>query len=131
MSEWLIPVSGVLALAFAFWKASWVNRQDPGNEKMIEIGKAVREGAMAFLFREYRVLAIFVVVAGLLFTGYLRSGMQLIALSFVVGALCSGLAGFIGMRVATAANNRTTQAARGSLNAALGVSWGWGSSASA
>jgi K(+)-stimulated pyrophosphate-energized sodium pump len=120
-------VSGVLALAFAFWKASWVNRQDPGNEKMIEIGKAVREGAMAFLFREYRVLAIFVVVvAVLLFTGYLRSGMQLIALSFVVGALCSGLAGFIGMRVATAANNRTTQAARGSLNAALGVAFSGG-----
>ena len=127
MNEWLIPVAGVLALVFAFWKASWVNRQDPGNEKMIEIGKAVREGAMAFLAREYRVLAVFVViVAVLLFVFYSRSGTQLIALSFVVGALCSGLAGFIGMRVATAANNRTTQAARQSLNAALGVAFSGG-----
>jgi K(+)-stimulated pyrophosphate-energized sodium pump len=127
MNEWLIPAVGVLALAFAFWKASWVNRQDPGNEKMVEIGEAVREGAMAFLAREYRVLAIFVViVAVLLFVFYSGAGTQLIAVSFVVGALCSGLAGFIGMRVATAANNRTTQAARQSLNAALGVAFSGG-----
>jgi K(+)-stimulated pyrophosphate-energized sodium pump len=127
MNELMIPAAGVLALVFAFWKASWVNRQDPGNEKMVEIGKAVREGAMAFLAREYRVLAVFVViVAILLFVFYSRSGTQLIAVSFVVGALCSGLAGFIGMRVATAANNRTTQAARTSLNAALGVAFSGG-----
>jgi K(+)-stimulated pyrophosphate-energized sodium pump len=127
MSEWLIPASGVLALAFAFAKAGWINRQDPGNEEMVEIGRAVREGAMAFLAREYRVLAIFVaVVAGLLFFLYSKSGSQLIALSFVVGALCSGTAGFIGMRVATAANHRTTQAARTSLNAALNVAFSGG-----
>ncbi|HMB70699.1 MAG TPA: sodium/proton-translocating pyrophosphatase, partial [bacterium] len=115
MNVWMIPAAGVLALVFAFWKAGWVNRQSPGNEKMVEIGKAVREGAMAFLAREYRVLAIFVVVvAALLFFFYSRQpgNLGLIALSFVVGALCSGLAGFIGMRVATAANNRTTEAAR-------------------
>ena len=95
MSEWLIPAAGALALAFAFWKASWVNRQSPGNDKMVEIGKAVREGAMAFLSREYRALGIFVViVAALLFVFYQRQGTQLIALSFVVGSLCSGLAGF-------------------------------------
>jgi K(+)-stimulated pyrophosphate-energized sodium pump len=127
MNEWLIPGAGILALVFAFWKASWVNRQDPGNEKMVEIGRAVREGAMAFLGREYRVLAAFVVVVGaLLYFGYVSSGAGLIALSFVVGALCSGLAGFIGMRVATAANNRTTQAARTSLNAALRVAFSGG-----
>ena len=127
MSEWLIPATGVLALLFAFWKARWVNRQDPGNEKMVEIGKAVREGAMAFLGREYRVLAIFVViVAILLFLLYRGQGAQLIALSFVVGALCSGLAGFIGMRVATAANNRTAHAARKSLNDALMVAFSGG-----
>ncbi len=127
MSEWLIPATGVVALLFAFWKARWVNQQDPGNEKMVEIGKAVREGAMAFLGREYRVLAIFVViVAILLFLLYRGQGAQLIALSFVVGALCSGLAGFIGMRVATAANNRTAHAARSSLNAALAVAFSGG-----
>ena len=127
MSEWLIPGAGGLALIFAFMKAGWINRQDPGNEKMVEIGRAVREGAMAFLAREYRVLAVFVIiVAGLLFFLYSKSGMQLIALSFVVGALCSGTAGFIGMRVATAANHRTTQAARHSLNAALNVAFSGG-----
>jgi K(+)-stimulated pyrophosphate-energized sodium pump len=129
----MIPAAGVLALVFAFWKASWINKQSPGNEKMVEIGKAVREGAMAFLAREYRVLAIFVVVvAALLYFFYSRQGgdhavnLGLIALSFVVGALCSGLAGFIGMRVATAANNRTTEAARSSLNAALNVAFSGG-----
>jgi K(+)-stimulated pyrophosphate-energized sodium pump len=125
----MIPAAGVLALVFAFWKAGWVNRQSPGNEKMVEIGKAVREGAMAFLAREYRVLAVFVViVAALLFFFYSRQpgNLGLIALSFVVGALCSGLAGFIGMRVATAANNRTTEAARSSLNAALMVAFSGG-----
>jgi K(+)-stimulated pyrophosphate-energized sodium pump len=129
MSVWMIPAAGALALLFAFWKARWVNRQSPGNEKMIEIGRAVREGAMAFLFREYRVLAVFVaVVALLLYFFYSRQpgNLGLIALSFVVGALCSGLAGFIGMRVATAANNRTTEAARGSLNAALMVAFSGG-----
>ncbi|MCA9751746.1 MAG: sodium/proton-translocating pyrophosphatase, partial [Gemmatimonadetes bacterium] len=127
MSEWLIPAAGVLALVFAFFKASWINRQSPGNEKMVEIGKAVREGAMAFLWREYKALGIFVVaVAVLLFLLYRGQGKELIALSFVVGALCSGLAGFIGMRVATAANNRTTEAARSSLNAALNVAFSGG-----
>jgi K(+)-stimulated pyrophosphate-energized sodium pump len=127
MNEWLIPGAGVLALVFAFTKAAWVNKQSPGNEKMIEIGRAVREGAMAFLGREYRVLAVFVaVVAVLLFVFYRGQGTQLIALSFVVGALCSGTAGFIGMRVATAANNRTTEAARTSLNAALNVAFSGG-----
>jgi K(+)-stimulated pyrophosphate-energized sodium pump len=129
MNVWMIPAAGVLALVFAFWKASWINRQSPGNEKMVEIGRAVREGAMAFLAREYRVLAVFVViVAALLFFFYSRQpgNLGLIALSFVTGALCSGLAGFIGMRVATSANNRTTEAARTSLNAALNVAFSGG-----
>jgi K(+)-stimulated pyrophosphate-energized sodium pump len=119
--------AGLLALLFALWKSSWINRQDAGTERMREIGAAVREGAMAFLSREYRVLAIFVVgVAVLLYLGNMRDGAQLTALSFVVGALCSGLAGFLGMRVATAANMRTTQAARSSLTAALGVAFSGG-----
>ena len=125
---WLSIISGFLALIYAFVKSKWVNRQNPGNEKMIEIGQAVREGAMAFLAREYKVLSIFVVaVAALLVLGNLSQGTSLVAVSFLVGALCSGLAGFFGMRVATAANNRTTQAARKSLNDALIVAFNGGS----
>ncbi len=120
--------SGILALIYAFWKSTWIAKQDPGNERMIEIGKAVREGAMAFLSREYKVLSIFVVaVAILLFFANYAQGTSLVAVSFVVGALCSGLAGLFGMRVATQANTRTTQAARTSLNRALNVAFNGGS----
>ncbi len=127
MIIWTALIAGLLAMLFALWRSSWVNRQDPGTEQMREIGAAVRSGAMAFLAREYKVLAIFVVaVAALLFLGNMQEGAQLTALSFVVGALCSGLAGFFGMRVATAANMRTTNAARESLPAALQVSFNGG-----
>ncbi len=123
----LVLIAGVLALLFAAYKSAWINRQNPGDEKMMEIGKAVREGAMAFLNREYRVLSIFVIaVAVLLFFANNGRGTGFVALSFVVGALCSGLAGFFGMRVATAANTRTTQAARTSLPAALQVAFSGG-----
>ena len=72
---YMIPLTGLLALVYALIKSSWVNKQDPGNEKMIEIGTAVREGAMAFLAREYKVLAVFVVAVGaLLFFGNLSDG---------------------------------------------------------
>ena len=65
---YLIPVSGVIAILFGIIKSSWVNKQNPGNEKMQEIGLAIREGATAFIVREYKVLAVFVViVAGLLY----------------------------------------------------------------
>ncbi|HIO35989.1 MAG TPA: sodium-translocating pyrophosphatase [Candidatus Marinimicrobia bacterium] len=125
---YFIPLAGVLALIYALVRSSWVNKQDPGNEKMIEIGTAVREGAMAFLAREYKVLAVFVVaVAALLAWGNASQNTSMVAVSFIVGALCSGFAGFFGMRVATAANNRTTQAARTSLNSALGVAFAGGS----
>jgi K(+)-stimulated pyrophosphate-energized sodium pump len=123
-----VILSGVLALLFAVWKSSWIAKQDPGNDRMKEIGQAVREGAMAFLAREYKILAIFVVaVAILLFFGNQSRGTTLVALSFIVGALCSAFAGFFGMRVATLANNRTTQAARTSLNSALHVAFNGGS----
>ena len=125
---YFVPLAGVLALIYAFVQSSWVNKQDPGNEKMIAIGTAVREGAMAFLAREYKVLALFVVaVAALLAWGNASQNTSMVAASFIVGALCSGFAGFFGMRVATAANNRTTQAARTSLNSALGVAFAGGS----
>ena len=124
----VVIISGVVALLFAFMRSYWVNKQDPGNERMIEIGLAVREGAMAFLSREYRVLAIFVIaIAVFLALGNASQNTSLVAVSFIVGALCSGLAGFFGMRVATAANNRTTQAARESLNSALAVAFAGGS----
>jgi K(+)-stimulated pyrophosphate-energized sodium pump len=131
---WLAPVTGVVALAFAWYRATWVNRQDAGDTGMADIARAIREGAMAFLSREYRVLALFVVaVAVLLALGNWGGDGEgtfrhpLIALSFIVGALCSALAGFFGMRVATAANVRTTQAARSGLNPALAVAFAGGS----
>jgi K(+)-stimulated pyrophosphate-energized sodium pump len=124
----IIVFSGILALLYAFWRSLWIKKQDPGNERMRQIGSAVREGAMAFLAREYKVLFVFVLaVAALLLWGNYRQGTSLVAVSFVVGALCSGLAGFFGMHVATLANNRTTQAARTSLNDALLVAFNGGS----
>ncbi len=119
---------GVIALVFTWLKAQSVARAEVGTERMAEIAGYIREGAMAFLAAEYRVLAVFVVaVAVLLVGGYWTRGTPLIALSFVVGATCSGLAGLFGMRVATLANVRTTAAARNSLNEGLMVAFSGGS----
>jgi K(+)-stimulated pyrophosphate-energized sodium pump len=108
-------------------KSNWINKQNPGNEKMQEIGLAIREGATAFIIREYKVLAVFVlVVAGLLYWVNMASNTTEVALSFVVGAACSALAGALGMRVATLANHRTTEAARTSLSSALNVAFSGG-----
>ncbi|MGB5531402.1 MAG: sodium-translocating pyrophosphatase, partial [Ignavibacteriaceae bacterium] len=131
MPDWIyiIPVLGIIALVFALFKANWVSRQDPGTEKMIEISGYVREGAMAFLKREYKVLAIFVVIAAVLLAVANWNSPEsspVIALSFIFGAFCSALAGFFGMRVATSANVRTTNAARKSLNSALNVAFSGG-----
>ena len=123
---WII--AWVSALGFAFWKLRWVESQSQGTDEMAKIAGHIRSGAMAFLSREYRVLAIFVaVVAILLFIGYNSKDQGIIALAFVLGALCSGLAGFIGMWSATASNSRTTNAARTSLNEALVVAFSGGS----
>ncbi len=119
--------AGVAALVFALWKSMWVNKQDPGTERMREIGAAVRQGAMAFLAREYKVLTLFVVVVAALLAISNQGSARLVAVSFVVGAFCSGLAGFFGMRVATAANMRTTHAARTGLAQALQVAFSGGS----
>jgi len=124
-----LPLFGVLALVFVFIKSAWVTKQDQGSEKMIRIAKNISDGAMAFLKAEYKVLAIFVIaVAALLyFKGEAEAGSHgMVALSFVVGAICSALAGFIGMKVATKANVRTTQAARTSLGKALEVAFAGG-----
>jgi K(+)-stimulated pyrophosphate-energized sodium pump len=126
--EYLWISAWVLALVFAFWKLRWVESQSQGTEEMATIAGHIRSGAMAFLNREYRVLAVFVVVVAiLLFLGYNSKGQGVIAIAFVFGALCSGLAGFIGMWAATAANSRTTNAARTSLNDALIVAFSGGS----
>ncbi|MFW6050724.1 MAG: sodium-translocating pyrophosphatase [Myxococcota bacterium] len=133
MTENLIyaaPAAGLLALLFAWWKATWVRKQDAGTDEMKEIAGRIQEGAMAFLGREYRVLALFVVVVAALLAFANLSGdnrSPLIAVSFVVGALASGLAGYFGMRVATTANVRTTAAARGGLSKALAVAFSGGS----
>ncbi len=124
------PVFGILALAFTYWRASWVSSQEVGTERMARIASNISDGAMSFLNAEYRILAVFVViVAGLLFYGgQVGEGSHpLIALSFVLGAFCSALAGFIGMKVATKANVRTTNAARTGLGQALEVAFAGGS----
>jgi K(+)-stimulated pyrophosphate-energized sodium pump len=127
---WYLPGAGILALLFALWRSSWINRQDPGTPKMVEIAGHIRAGAMAFLGREYRVLTVFVLLAsGLLaWANWGREGTSAwIGVSMLAGAFCSGLAGFVGMRVATAANVRTAAAARTSLTRALGVAFAGGS----
>ncbi len=125
-----VPVLGILGLLYTAWKSAWVSKQEVGTERMAGIAKHIASGAMAFLKAEYRVLIFFVIAIAILLG---ISGQQeeesspLIALSFVLGAFCSALAGFIGMKVATKANVRTTQAARGSLNKALEVAFAGGS----
>lgn len=119
---YLAPAAGILALVYAYMSSAWITRQDEGTDRMKEIGQAIREGAMAFLAREYKILFLFVViVAVLLALANLQNpgSSALVAMSFVAGALCSGLAGLFGMRVATSANVRTTASARVGLGPAL------------
>jgi len=130
MMLYVAPAAGALALIYAFIKAASINKCDAGTDKMKEIGGHIREGAMAFLGREYKVLAIFVVVVAIALAAAnyaMDNSSFLVGISFVVGAVCSGLAGFFGMRVATAANVRTTAAAREGLNPALKIAFGGGS----
>ena len=119
----------VLGLLFMVSKANWVNKQDSGDSKMQFISKSIKEGAMAFLQAEYRILLIFVVIAAiaLFFVSTLvETTHWIIVVAFVFGAFFSALAGNIGMRIATSANVRTTQAARTSLPQALKVSFSGG-----
>lgn len=124
-----LPAFGLLALAYVFIKSSWVSKQDVGSEKMARIAKNIADGAMSFLKAEYKILAVFVAAVAVLlfFKGTNEVGSNgMVAVSFVVGAICSALAGFIGMKVATKANVRTTQAARTSLGKALEVAFAGG-----
>ncbi|MEC9464781.1 MAG: sodium-translocating pyrophosphatase [Myxococcota bacterium] len=123
------PVAGVLALAYALTKTQWVNKHEVGTDRMREISTYIREGAMAFLNREYKILAVFAaVVAVLLAVGNATNvdSHWLVAVAFLGGAFASGLAGYFGMRIATAANVRTTNAARQGLPQALSVAFSGG-----
>lgn len=126
---YILPGFGIIALIYMAYLSSYVNKQDAGEENMKGIAKHISEGAMAFLKAEYRTLAIFVVIAGALL-GFVSTQVAtthwLIVVAFVIGAAFSAVAGFIGMRIATAANVRTTQAARTSLPKALNISFGGG-----
>jgi K(+)-stimulated pyrophosphate-energized sodium pump len=130
---YLTPAVAILALIYAYMRAAWVKRQDEGTDRMKMIGGWIADGAMAFLGREYKVLAIFVVAVAILLgvsnhmVGAEQNTNGLIALSFVLGAFCSGLAGYFGMKTATAANTRTASAARKGLNQALQVAFAGGS----
>ena len=120
---------GLLALVFVFVKSAWVSKQDQGTDKMKRIAKNIADGAMSFLKAEYKILAIFVLAVSVLlfFKGNNEEGSNgMVAFSFIVGAICSALAGFIGMKVATKANVRTTSAARESLGKALEVAFAGG-----
>ena len=133
---YLIPVAGLLALGYAFLRTQWIGRQEAGTPEMVEIASNIAEGALAFLRREYRVLVVFVLAVAALLAVVNATGRvdaegnlissPLVAVSFIVGAFCSGLAGFIGMRVATKANVRTTHAARTGIGPALNVAFSGG-----
>ncbi|MCS6969092.1 MAG: sodium-translocating pyrophosphatase [Cytophagales bacterium] len=126
---YLLPALGIAGLLYVFLRSAWISKQDAGNAKMQSIAARIAEGAMAFLKAEYKVLAVFVgaiaIVLGI--TANEQTSSPLVALSFVLGALSSALAGFIGMRVATKANVRTTAAAQIGLSKALKVAFAGGS----
>jgi K(+)-stimulated pyrophosphate-energized sodium pump len=129
---YLVPTLGILGLVVMFFKSAWVGRQDAGDPKMQELSGYIADGAMAFLKAEWRVLGIFVAITAVLlaYLGTIHevNGREIhshwvIAVAFIIGAVFSATAGYIGMKVATKANVRTTQAARSSLKKALQVSF--------
>ena len=124
-----LPVFGILALIYVAVRSGWVSKQEVGDDKMARIAKNIADGAMSFLKAEYKILSIFVIAVAILlfFKGNNEVGSNgMVAVSFIVGAICSALAGFIGMKVATKANVRTTNAARTSLGKALEVAFAGG-----
>src|SRR5215510_6342539 len=127
---YVVPAMALLGLIYTFVKFNWVSKQDAGNDKMKEISTHIAEGAMAFLRAEWKILGYFVVIVGLLLAFMSTTNPHshwLIAGAFVIGAVFSATAGYIGMKVATKANVRTAQAARTSLSKALSVSFTGGS----
>ncbi|MBM3923224.1 MAG: sodium/proton-translocating pyrophosphatase, partial [Sphingomonadales bacterium] len=123
---YLVPLTGLIGLIYTFIKFQWVARQDAGTDRMKEISNYIAEGAMAFLRAEWRILTYFVVIVGLLLAVMASSNQNShwsISIAFVIGAVMSATAGYIGMKAATKANVRTAQAARTSLSKALNVSF--------
>ncbi|MGB0431352.1 MAG: sodium-translocating pyrophosphatase, partial [Bacteroidia bacterium] len=123
---YVVPLLGLVGLLVMFVKAQWVKKQDAGNERMTKLAGYIKEGALAFLKAEYKMLAVFVVIAGILLgvvSAIVDTTHWFIVIAFVIGAVFSAIAGNIGMRIATDANVRTTQAARKSLKQALKVSF--------
>ena len=127
---YLVPAMAVIGLIYTFVKFNWVVKQDAGNDRMKEISNYIAEGAMAFLKAEWKVLGYFVVIVAVLL-GVMSMANEnshwSIALAFVIGAVFSATAGYIGMKIATKSNVRTAQAARTSLSKALNVSFTGGS----
>jgi len=127
---YLVPALGILALIFTWLRSGWVARQDAGDAKMQTIAGYIADGAIAFLRAEYRVLALFALIASV-FLGYLgftgEKSSPIIVIAFLIGAVFSATAGYIGMKIATKANVRTAQAAKTSLSNALNVSFSGGS----
>jgi len=127
---YIIPAFGVIGLVAMAIKSAWVSKQDAGDAKMQELAGYIANGAMAFLRAEWKILAYFAVIAAILlgWSGTrVEDSSPLIAVSFLIGAVLSAFAGYIGMNIATKANVRTTQAARTSLAHALKVSFTGGS----
>ena len=119
---------GLIALGYALFRILWIARQPVTIEELRRIGKIIASGAITFLHREYRVLLPFVVIVATLLGIANRGPLRFQAVSFIVGAFCSTLAGYVGMRVATSSNARTTEAAsKNDLNAALKVAFSGGS----
>src|SRR5690606_33043408 len=125
-----IPIAmAVLGLLFMLIKMSWVKKQPAGNDRMQFISKSIKEGALAFLSAEYRLLVVFAIIAAVLLfavSTMVESTSWMIVPAFICGAIFSALAGNIGMRIATEANARTAEAAKTSLPQALKVSFGGG-----
>ena len=120
----IIPITGVLSLIFALFLYKKVIKENPGNEKMVEISAMIEKGAMAFLKSEYIVLVVFIILVSIILT-YVRS--YITGITFIVGAVCSGLAGFTGMKMATKANSRTAFAAQeGGITKALNIAFSGG-----
>ena len=126
---YFVPITGIIALIYVYIKNRWVSSREVGNAKMAKIAKNIADGAMAFLKAEYKILSIFVILTSVLLAikGVNEGTSWLVSISFIIGAGCSGLAGFIGMKVATKANVRTTNAAQKSLGKALEIAFSGGS----
>lgn len=122
-----VLAGSLIAVFYSLLRSRWIYKQPVNDEKLKKIGKAISDGAMAFLSREYKVLVPFVLVAAIFLAVGNKGALKYQSLSFVLGAFFSALAGYIGMKMATASNTRTTEAARTGINEALKIAFSGGS----